>query len=151
MQHICPLCGSRLTEGHYHKVMKIRAKEKKVQKGELEKLKKAAAAASQRERDGRVKAKQRAEEARKEGKLAEKKRSERLMQGQASKIKKLQDRVKMLEKGTTPQGIGLADEPALVIKLKKEFPDDRIEHAGKGGDVLHFARFKGADVGSIVY
>src|SRR5690348_13646470 len=36
----CPLCHSPLTEGHYHKVVKIQARREKAAKGEVEKLKK---------------------------------------------------------------------------------------------------------------
>lgn len=158
MKYICPLCKSPLTEDHYHKVIKIREDETKVQKGELEKLKKQAAAAKEaiaegkrREKAIKLKAKQDAEAARKEGMTAEKKRSERLIQGQSVKMKKLQERLKMIERGATPQGIGLADEKALVARLEEEFPKDRIEHVGKGGDVLHFVNFYSKDAGCIVY
>ena len=138
--------------------MKIREDEKKIQKGELENLKKQAAAAKEavaegkrREKAMKLKAKQDAEAARKEGTIAERKRSERLIQGHSAKMKKLQERLKMIEKGTTPQGIGLADEKVLVAKLEEEFPDDRIEHVGKGGDILHFVIFDSKDAGCIVY
>jgi len=57
----------------------------------------------------------------------------------------------MLETGTTPQMIGLADEGVLVERLKREFPADRIQHTGKGGDVLQFVIFNREDVGCIVY
>jgi hypothetical protein len=158
MKFICPLCGSVLSETHYHKVVKIQEKEKKDQKGELEKIKKQAAAANaavaaakKREKEAKNKAKQDVENASKQGALSEKRRSERLMQGQAAKLRKAHERIKMLERGTTPQSIGLADEPVLVERLKREFPDDRIEHAGKGGDVLHFAVYNREDTGCIVY
>jgi len=45
MKYQCPLCGSALTERHYHEVVKVQAQKEKVQKGELEKLRKAAAVA----------------------------------------------------------------------------------------------------------
>jgi hypothetical protein len=158
MNYLCPLCKSPLTKDHFHKVTKIQEDEKKVQKGELEKLKKQAAAAKEaiaegkrREKAIKLKAKQDAEAARKEGTIAERKRSERLIQGHSAKMKKLQERLKMIEKGTTPQGIGLAGEKVLVAKLEEEFPDDRIEHVGKGGDILHFVIFDSKDTGCIVY
>ena len=99
----------------------------------------------------RLKAKQDAEVARQQGTLSERKRTERLMAGQAEKIKKLQEKVRMLKTGETHQSIGLADEPVLVACLQQEFPDDRIEHAGKGGDILHFVRFDSNEVGCVVY
>ena len=74
MKYICPLCKSPLTENHYHKVIKIREDEKKVQQGDLEKFKKQAAAAKEavaaaqrREKAMKLKAKQDADTARKEG------------------------------------------------------------------------------------
>src|SRR5262249_34758228 len=121
MKYYCPLCKSHLTKDHYHHVLKIQQKEEKLQEGELEKLrtqvmsaKQAAVTAKKREREIRLKAKEDAATARREGTEAEKRRSERLLQGSSAKIKKLQDRIKMLERGTTPQVIGLADEGVLV-------------------------------------
>jgi DNA repair exonuclease SbcCD ATPase subunit len=46
MKYKCPLCGSPLTESHFHRVIKLQEKKEKVQKGELAKLKKLAAAAT---------------------------------------------------------------------------------------------------------
>jgi uncharacterized protein YbaR (Trm112 family) len=158
MKYVCPLCKSPLTKEHYHRVLKIQEREEKLQKGELEKMrnevasaKNAVVAAKKREREIRLKAKEGAAKARQQATLAERKRSERLFQGQSAKMKKLQDRIKMLESGTTPQVIGLADEGVLVERLKKEFPTDRIQHKGKGGDVLQFVVFSREDVGCIVY
>lgn len=45
MAYNCPLCGSSLTERHYHKVIKDQAKKAKAQKGTLERFKKEAVAA----------------------------------------------------------------------------------------------------------
>lgn len=41
----CPLCGSPLTEDHYHRVIKLQEKKEKVRKGELDKLRKQVEAA----------------------------------------------------------------------------------------------------------
>ncbi len=57
----------------------------------------------------------------------------------------------MLQKHTSPQELGLADEAVLVAKLKAEFHDDRIEHVGKGGDVLHYVNSGKEQAGCIVY
>ena len=158
MKFICPLCKSPLSKEHYHRVLKIQQKEEKLQKGELEKMrsqvasaKNAATAAKKREREIKLKAKEDEAKARQQATIAERKRSERLLQGHSAKMKKMQERIKMLESGTTPQVIGLADEGVLVKRLKKEFPTDRIVHAGKGGDVLQFVVFSREDVGCIVY
>lgn len=158
MKYICPLCKSPLTEDHYHKVIKIQEDEKKVQKGELERLKKQASAA----KDAAAQAKKQAKEAKQKAKQAEieghkkgqdfaKRKYDRMIQSQNATIKKLKEKNQQLKQGTTPQEIGLADETVLVSRLEKEFPSDRIEHAGKGGDVLHFIIFKDEDVGCIVY
>lgn len=158
MAYKCPLCGSPLTERHYHNVIKLQEKKEKVQKGELEKLRKqaasakaAAAASKRKEQEIRAKAKQDVAAAKKDAVVAERKKSairdKRLM----SRIKKLEEEKKMLQKHTSPQEIGLADEGVLVKKLEKEFPEDRIKHAGKGGDVLHFVVLDKEEVGCIVY
>jgi hypothetical protein len=158
MKFVCPLCKSPLSEKRYYRVIKDLQKKEKIQKGEIEKIKKQAAAAQaavvaarKREKEIIAKAKVAAANARKSGVEAERKRSERLIKGQAAKMKKLQDRLKMMESGATPQTIGLADEKVLVARLEKEFPDDRIEHAGKGGDVLHYVKVDDAEVGCILY
>lgn len=158
MKYKCPLCGSTLTEGHFHRVIKLQEKKEKVQKGEVEKLRKQAAtataaalAAKRKEQETRAKAQQKVDAAKKEAALAERRktaiRDKRLM----ARIKKLEEEKKMLQKHASPQEIGLADEPVLVRKLRKEFPDDQIEHAGKGGDVLHYVTFDEEKAGCIVY
>ena len=83
--------------------------------------------------------------------LVERKRGERLFKGQPEKMETLQERLRMWGSGTTPQMIGLSDEPVLVARLSKEFPTDRIEHTGKGGDVIHFVLLNGNEAGCIVY
>jgi hypothetical protein len=158
MKYTCPLCGSSLSEKHYHRVVKIQEKKEKVQKSELDKLKKQAtaakaaeAAAKRKEQEIRAKTKQNIEAAKKQVTLAERKKSEIRNKRLMSRIKKLEEEKKMLEKHTSPQEIGLADEEVLVKRLQREFSDDRIERAGKGGDVLHYVRFNNADAGCIVY
>jgi hypothetical protein len=85
------------------------------------------------------------------GVRAERARSQRLMAGQNKQIKKLQERISQLEKGTTPQTDGLEFEHKLVARLQQEFPKDKIEHKGQGGDILHFVRFNGQTAGIIIY
>jgi hypothetical protein len=158
MAYKCPLCGSHLTEGHYHKVIKLQKRKDKAQQGELEKIRKQVAlartavlAAKNKTRSAQAKAKLDVKIARKNAAEAEKRktaiRNKRLM----SRIRKLEDEKRMLKNHTSPQTIGLADEGVLVKKLKVEFPQDRIVHAGKGGDVLHYALFDGDEAGCIVY
>lgn len=97
-------------------------------------------------------------EAFKEGKEKEKARSDRLskmiqaktqdIQNLNRKIRELQEQLK---KGTTPQVEGLNLEEELVKQLKKEFPEDKIEHHGKTGDIIHRVNFKNKPIGVILY
>jgi hypothetical protein len=158
MKYKCPLCGSPLTENHFHRVIKQQEKKEKVQKGELQKWQKqaetakvAAAAARRKEQETRAKTKQKIDAAKKEAARAERSKTAIRDKRMMARIKKLEEEKKMLQKHTSPQEIGLADELVLVRKLQKEFPDDRIEHAGKGGDVLHYVIFDKEKAGCIVY
>jgi hypothetical protein len=151
MIYKCPLCGSPLTESHFHRVIKLQDKKEKHQKGELDKLKKQVAAAKRKEQETRAKAKQSVEDAKKEAANNERRKTAIRFQRMMARIKKLEEEKKMLQKHTSPQEIGLADESVLVRKLRKEFPDDHIEHAGKGGDVLHYVTFNKEQAGCIVY
>jgi len=139
-------------------VLKIQEKAEKAQKGNLERIKKqvlaaqaAAATAKRKEREARANAKAQAEAARKQAVDRERRKSavnnKRLM----ARIKKLEEERKMHQKHTSPQELGLADEGILVTKLRAEFPEDRIERAGKGGDVLDYAMFGKEQAGCIVY
>jgi hypothetical protein len=158
MKYYCPLCKTELEKDHFHKVIKIQEEKEKVQKGELEKLKKQAVAAKQaianaksQVKEAKLKGKQEAEQARREAISLERRKSAIRDKRLIARIKKLEEEKKMLQKYTSPQEIGLADEKILVARLKKEFPEDRVEHAGKGGDVLHFINFDGEEAGCIVY
>lgn len=81
----------------------------------------------------------------------ERRRTERLLTGQAGTIAKLEERIRQLEKGSTPQSEGLEFEDTLVERLQEEFPTDEIVHHGKNGDVMHVVRDSGDVAGSIVY
>lgn len=151
MAYKCPLCGSTLTENHYHRVVKLQERKEKVQKGELEKLKKQAEAAKRKQQAIQAKAIQDVASAKKQAAELERKKSAIRDKRLIARIKKLEEEKKMLQKHTSPQEIGLADEGMLVKRLEKEFPEDRIEHVGKGGDVLHFVLFDKEDAGCIVY
>jgi hypothetical protein len=56
-----------------------------------------------------------------------------------------------LKNQTTPQLEGLLYEDNLLEALRKEFPEDKFEHPGKGGDLLQTILKKGQPVGIIVY
>jgi uncharacterized protein YbaR (Trm112 family)/uncharacterized Zn finger protein (UPF0148 family) len=158
MKYKCPLCGSPLTETHYHRVIKLKEKTEKAQRGEANQLRKkvatanaAAAAAKRKVQETLAKKKEDVEAAKKQGTLAERRKNEIRDKRLMARIEKLEEEKKMLQKHTSPQEIGLADEAVLVKRLRREFPHDLIEHAGKGGDVLHYVRFDAADAGCIVY
>jgi hypothetical protein len=81
----------------------------------------------------------------------ERKRAERLMAGQSATITKLEERIRQLEKGSTPQTEGLEFEGTLVERLRDEWPADDVTHHGKNGDVVHVVREAGEIAGTIVY
>jgi hypothetical protein len=56
-----------------------------------------------------------------------------------------------LKKETTPQIEGLLDELELTKELHKHFPEDKVEHHGKGGDVLQYVNHNGEQAGVLVY
>lgn len=56
-----------------------------------------------------------------------------------------------LKKQTTPQIEGLLYEDNLLEALKKEFPEDKFEHPGKGGDIIQFITCDQKQCGIIVY
>ena len=158
MTYKCPLCGGTLTQQHYHNVIKVQERQDKVQKGALAKLQRqtdaamaAMTAAKRKQQEIRARSKTAVADAKKQVILSERRKTEIRHKRLMSRIKKLEDEKHMLQKHTSPQEIGLADESVLVSKLRKEFPSDRIEHAGKGGDVLHYVVFNKTEVGSIVY
>lgn len=97
-------------------------------------------------------------EALEQGKEHEKKRTYRLTKMMEGKVKALEESRKTIEelkeqlkKGTTPQLEGLNLEGELVKELKSKFPQDRIEHKGHGGDILHYIISDSKEIGLIVY
>jgi hypothetical protein len=56
-----------------------------------------------------------------------------------------------LKKETTPQIEGLLYEDNLLEALKREFPEDKFEHPGKGGDIIQFSIHNQKQCGIIVY
>jgi len=67
---------------------------------------------------------------------------------QAEQIRELQQQ---LAKQTTPQIEGLLHEDVLLKELRRRFPEDRFQHPGKRGDIIHTVMRKGIQVGVIVY
>jgi hypothetical protein len=64
------------------------------------------------------------------------------------KIKELQ---KQLKEGRTSQEAGLDFEKELFDLLCRKFPEDRIEHKGHVGDILHYIVCEGKEIACIVY
>jgi hypothetical protein len=67
---------------------------------------------------------------------------------QQAKIKSLE---RQLKNKTTPQLEGLLYEETLTDALQKEFPSDKLQHTGKGGDILHDVIHQKEPSGVIVY
>jgi hypothetical protein len=65
--------------------------------------------------------------------------------------KKIAALEEQLKKDSTPQVLGLLEEGIFLEKLKSEFPFDRYEHTGKGGDIVHRIMDRNVEVGTIVY
>lgn len=159
------MCGSMLTEVKYYEIVGVwdeKAKAEKEIKKELAEAKRQRqlliaqqkAAMKKLEREKRLAIKDGIEK----GKQKEKSRADKLsqlVQKQTADLQNAQKKIKELEKhlkeGTTPQTAGLDFEKELVRQLQKEFPTDKIEHYGKGGDIYHRVIFKSKEIGSILY
>ncbi len=90
-------------------------------------------------------------EAKSAGKKEEQRRAQRLLAGRDRDIQRLRDRIRQLERGTTPQTEGLEFEERLAARLQRESPEDDVQHKGKGCDVLHYVTFEEKQAGVIVY
>ncbi len=80
--------------------------------------------------------------------LGQMKIKENELRVQRSQIRELE---RQLKRQTTPQLEGLLYEHELARQLKKRFPQDDIQHKGKGGDVIHTVMQSGQLAGLIVY
>ncbi|MGI0012398.1 MAG: DUF2130 domain-containing protein [Nitrososphaera sp.] len=96
-------------------------------------------------------AKQHAVKARNEGIAYQKAQTRRMFEGKVKEVQTLKERIKQLQKGSTPQTEGLEFEDKLVRRLKLEFPEDNTIHEGKGGDVIQTVMFERKFTGVIVY
>lgn len=138
---------------------KAQEEAKKLAKKDMDKLKLELDAKNKKEL---IKAKK---EALEQGKTHEKKRTDKLSKMLEGKMVKLQgankrilesDKIikelkEQLKKGTTPQVEGLNLEEELVKELKSQFPEDRIERHGHGGDIYHYVTYKKKEIGFIIY
>ncbi|HJQ33144.1 MAG TPA: DUF2130 domain-containing protein [Pyrinomonadaceae bacterium] len=139
----CIVCKSPLTKDQYEAALGILQEKERILK-DLAK-EKTDLQAKLRE------AHQREKQAKEEGVLAERKRNERLLAGRDAEIQRLRERMRQIQRGTTPQSEGLEFEDRLFLKLQREFPEDEIEHTGKCGDVVHFVKLSNKPAGAIVY
>jgi hypothetical protein len=136
----CPVCHTKLSQKQYEKALGILGEKQqhlRHQKAQLQaKLSKA--------RDN-------ARRAEAEGVRKERDRTQRILAGRDKEIQALQEQLKRLKKGTTPQTDGLEFEDRLYARLRREFSADRIVHEGKGGDILHTVQVDGKAAGLILY
>jgi hypothetical protein len=157
----CPLCGSALTPEKYLEIVGVWQERKRLEnslKVELHRLQNERAALREENKKMRREMKRVAREAALKGAAKEKRRADRLsisIQGKTQQIQFLSKKVKelqeQLKRGTTPQIEGLNFERELVKDLQKNFPHDRVEHHGKGGDILLCIFHRGKQVGCIVF
>lgn len=136
----CPVCGKPLTEQEYERALGILGEREKHLKHKTDEL-----------TDKLKEARARAKEARQEGISTERARNRRLLQGKDAEIQRLKERLKQVQRGSTPQTEGLEFEAKLADRLRREFPEDKVDHTGKGGDVLHTVRFGKKPAGIIIY
>lgn len=136
----CPVCRTFLSKQEYERALGILDEREKHLAHEKYELQRKLRESREQIRNAKA-----------EGVKVERSRTQRLLAGRDKEIQKLKERLNQLKKGTTPQTEGLEFEETLTKRLRREFPDDKIEHKGKGGDILHLVFFAGKAAGSIVY
>jgi hypothetical protein len=136
----CPVCKKPLSQEEYDKALGILG----AREQHLEHQKAKLVAQVKRARDDAAKA-------RASGVQAERSRTQRLLAGKDQEIKRLNERLRQLKRGSTPQTEGLEFEVKLVARLAREFPEDNDSHEGKAGDVVHEVFVAGKPAGIIVY
>lgn len=166
----CPLCDSPLAQSKYYRVIRIEEGKKKIES----ELKKELAEASKKKKDLEKEKKEMIRNLEKKyqmdfdkkmkkemlktqkeylakGKEHEKNRIDRLSKSLGLATERIKILEEQLKKGTTPQMEGLDFEKELVKELKNKFPDDDVQHKGKGGDILHYVYLGSKKLGLIVY
>jgi hypothetical protein len=159
--YTCPLCDSALTRERYLQIVGVWDERKRLEsslKGELRKLQDERTRLRDENKKIRREMKQAARDAATKATEKERKRADKmslLIQGKTQQIQLLSRKVKelqeQLKRGTTPQVEGLNYEHELVKDLKKNFPQDDVQHHGKAGDILHLVTHKGRPIGSILF
>lgn len=129
----CPVCKKPLTRVEYEKALKIHTAREELFRQREEKLR------------------SRYEVTLQEIRRKEREKAKHQTTGMQATIKKLKEQLRQREKGSTPQTEGLEFEEKLAARLKREFPEDEIQHKGKGGDVIHLVKFARKPAGTIVY
>lgn len=147
----CPTCNKVLSKSEYEKALRIHGeRERHIAHRELE-LRQREKAQRNREREFRREAKRKLQQETARVRTQERQRAAREQAGLTATIQQLRERLRQREKGTTPQTEGLEFEDKLAARLRKEFPEDAIEHKGKSGDVLQSVTFNRKAVGVIIY
>ncbi len=136
----CPVCRKPLTKRQYERALGILGERERHLRHQHAELRSKLRTARAREKS-----------ARQEGINVERARTQWLLRGKDRQIAVLKERLDQLKRGSTPQTEGLEFEDKLASRLKREFPEDLVEHKGKGGDVLQHVRFDGKVAGLIVY
>jgi hypothetical protein len=136
----CPVCKKSLTKKEYDRALHIH----EARQGRL------------LEWERRLRVQERAmakklKDAKDAGRQSEKGNTARMVKGYKEKMKRMQERMRQLEAGTTPQSEGLADETKLTNKLRELFRGDDVQRKGHGGDVLHIVKDGGQVAGIIIY
>ena len=140
LKYRCPVCKKNLTKREFERAFKIH----EAQKEHVKALERNLEEKERRFREQEKRIKQQARE-------AEHSRTRRIVEGKDLKIRNLNETIKLLKRGQTPQEYGPEFERKLVKRLKGEFKCDDIQHKGKGGDVLHIVMEGGKVAGSIIY
>ena len=127
----CPTCKKELTKEEYQEILGV----VKAQKRELE-----------------AQIKRAKEEAKESGLTEGFKQSETQIDLLKNQLAKAQDTIKLnIEKQTTAQLEGFANEKRLATQLREVFPGDEIKEEGKHGDILQVVCVDGNHAGLIVY
>jgi hypothetical protein len=140
----CPVCKKPLTKKEFDAALGILETREQHFHGEAEILRRKLATAEERRKEAK-------QTGRREGQEAERQRTTTLLRGKDRTITALQDRIRQLKRGTTPQTEGLEFEDELTARLRREFRDDQIIPKGKGGDVLHVVLHGTKEAGRIIY
>ena len=136
----CPVCKKPLTKAEFDRALRIHeAQAKHFEQKERELADKARRFEAEK-RQIRVDARE-----------SERSRTRRIVAGKVAEIGRLRDRIKLLQRGKSPQEGGPEFEIKLVKRLRAEFAGDDIQHKGKAGDVLHIVKEGEKVAGVIIY